>query len=310
MSVLKNLDSVELERYKKEVICLFFESNKIASQMDDCNLDSAKEKVNQLSLYLTNNKALVFGCFEEEKLIGVIGGYSHLFRDDKKRLYVSIIYVDEKYRNHHISNKLLTAIEKEAKKQGYSSVFLHVEENDKRLRLCEQMGYVKERIQLVKKINNANAANIGGIRFTQKSIIKYKEALAELLYINTKAHFDCQSYTMKDANTQIDGLIQYIIDDKAIALGYIEDEELQGFIWTFPYSYKSEMRYMLNAISVFPKNRGQGIAKKLLCQAEAEIVKKGIKKIYTWVDCINNSAYCLYISTGMNIEAYQLCKKL
>ena len=309
MSILKKLNIEELERYKKEIVCLINERNKIMSQMDACNLDNENVKFNQLSLYLTNNEALVFGYFEEEKLVGFIGGYSRPFRDDKKRLYVSIIYVDEKFRKHQIENNLFVAIEKEAKRQGHSSVFLHVEENDKTLKLYEQMGYVKERMQLVKEINNVNLTNIGGIRFTQKEISKYKDALAELLFINTKAHFDCHTYTMEDANNQIDSLMEYIIDDKAIVLGYIQDEEILGFIWIFPYSYKNEMRYMLNAISVFPEKRGQGIAKKLLCQAEVEIIKKGFKKIYTWVDYINYSAYCLYISNVMKIEAYQLCKK-
>lgn len=141
-----------------------------------------------------------------------------------------------------------------------------------------------------------------------EQITKYKESLARLLYINTHAHFDSESYSMKDAYVQIDDVREYLELDKAIVIALLDDEVMKGFIWVFPYEYYKKPCYLLQAVSVYEVYRNQGIAQKLFYCVEKAITTKGINDLYIWVDVENIPAMHFYKKQGMAEVGYQLMK--
>lgn len=115
---------------------------------------------------------------------------------------------------------------------------------------------------------------------------------------------------MEDAFNQIEQMRRYVLEGKAIVLGFYVEDGLAGFAWVFPYKFRSESRYLLNAITVFPQYRYLRIASFLLELAEAKISECGIRKLYTFADYANTAACKFYKHNGMNEEVYQLSKKL
>lgn len=117
-------------------------------------LEDAKQKCSELSRYLQEDKAIVYGALYEEKLVGFVWAYKHSFRDDQSRIYISIVHVDECYRNQSYGELLLHSVEQEARRKGMNAVYLHAEAvNSSAVRFYNRMGYENERIQLVKDIS-------------------------------------------------------------------------------------------------------------------------------------------------------------
>lgn len=133
--------------------------------------------------------------------------------------------------------------------------------------------------------------------------------MAELFFINTKAHILTQSADYQMMLIKIIELIDYIMRDKAIVYGYFDKTEITGFIWVFPYKYQKEERYLLNAITVFPEYRKKHIASMLFASVEKEIYCKR-KALFTFVDVVNEKGRLFYQRHGMEEEAYQLVKNI
>lgn len=310
MSEIKQLNIEEIIKYKDKLIQFILESNQNAAHMNSYTIEDAEQKYNQLLVYMEQKTAIIVGAVDSDELRGFIWAYHFPFRDDKNRIYVSILHVGEDYRNQHLGEYLLDKVEEIAHHLGYSTVFLHTEaENHGAIRFYNRMGFKSERVQLVKKLTDAQEFSWGGgVSLKPEQITKYKESLARLLYINTHAHFDSESYSMKDAYVQIDDVREYLELDKAIVIALLDDEVMKGFIWVFPYEYYKKPCYLLQAVSVYEVYRNQGIAQKLFYCVEKAITTKGINDLYIWVDVENIPAMHFYKKQGMAEVGYQLMK--
>jgi len=102
-----------------------------------------------------------------------------------------------------------------------------------------------------------------------------------------------QSEDYQTAFVRITELIDYIMQDKAIVYGYFDKKELAGFIWVFPYEYRKEERYLLNAITVLPEYRKKHIASRLFESVENEICGKKTA-LFTFVDVVNEKGRHFY----------------
>lgn len=152
MQVIRQLNIEDLRNFKDTIIRFIYESNKKAAYMESYNKAHAKEKYEELLSYVDDFKAVVYGAVKDAKLVGFLWAYKYPFRDDKDRLYVSILHVEQEYRSKKIGSSLLAEIEQYAKKENYSSVFLHTEAfNQGAIRFYERCGYDVERLQLVKR---------------------------------------------------------------------------------------------------------------------------------------------------------------
>ena len=120
--------------------------------MGSFSYKDAELKINSLIEHVTDGSALVFGVFEKEYLIGYVWAYEHAFREEV-RIYVNEIHVDEHYRNRGVGKQLLSAVERVARRHGYSALYIHAEgDNDGAIRLYKNEGYVIERVQLRKAL--------------------------------------------------------------------------------------------------------------------------------------------------------------
>lgn len=138
---------------KEKISNIIYKSVKNSLYTDSFTVESAVHKCEELEEYLKDDRAISYGAFDGTDLIGFVWAYNYPFRDDKNRLYVSIVYVDELYRGKSIGSKLLECVEEYARGNNYSSLFLHTEgHNFAAQGFYKSLGFSIERLQLEKKI--------------------------------------------------------------------------------------------------------------------------------------------------------------
>lgn len=139
-------------KYKERLTSFYYLNIKSCSFMDGFSYEDAGQKIDALIEHVSNGSAMVYGVFDNEDLIGYTWAYEHAFREEI-RIYVNEIHVIEVYRNKGIGKQLLHAVENMAKERGYDALFIHAEgDNDGAIRLYQNEGYVKERVQLRKAL--------------------------------------------------------------------------------------------------------------------------------------------------------------
>ena len=162
--IYKMLLAEDCDAYGETLAECIYESVKNSAYTGTYVWEDALQKKEELKEYLAERKALAYGAIDGDRLAGFVWAYRYPFRDDKDRIYVSILHVKEEYRNQGTGDRLLGCIETEAERQGIQTVFLHTEAFNKgALRFYDRKGYRKERIQLVKRLNNIQMPEyIGG----------------------------------------------------------------------------------------------------------------------------------------------------
>lgn len=166
--LIKRLNADDCEVYRNAIVRYIYESKNHAAYAAPFSFDDAEKKYGELKMYLNNGQAMVTGAIQCEKLVGFCWAYRYPFRDDKNRIYVSILHVDSAHRNRGIGNMLLSETEKAAAENGMDAVFLHTEAfNEGARRFYQRMGYREERIQLRKTITTQKSSENpagGGIK--------------------------------------------------------------------------------------------------------------------------------------------------
>lgn len=320
MSVIRILCDKDVMNYKEKFIQYIMCTSDENDIYVESNLkEKAEKKYIELFSNLKDKRVFVHGAIEKDNLIGFSIGHKCAFRDDVLRLYIDALYVDERFRGLHIGSQLLRQLENHAEEEGLHTIFLHVETSNKTaIKFYHQKGYEIERVQMVKTefittdVDKENGIECeqGSMRFLQAKDIKDNEKeLVKLFLMNTKAHILTSTFDEYWANEKIKELEKYVEDNKAIVYGFFDKEVLIGFVWIFPYKYKGEERYLLNAITVCPKVRGKKVADKLF-QSIEEQMKMENKVLYTFVDKANERAYRFYKKHGMREEMYQYTKNL
>ena len=167
------------EQYAPEISEYIYQSFAESQYNASFTLERAKEKCAELRDYLAQGRACAFGAIDGT-LIGFIWSYRYPFRDDENRVYVSILHVDKRYRNRHIGERLLCAVERKAAESGCHTLFLHTEaRNSGAIRFYERMGYQMERLQMVKIASGGGGYNVLVFAIS-------------LYFSNFSAHFPCQ----------------------------------------------------------------------------------------------------------------------
>jgi len=140
--------------YEDELATFYLKNMKLCTSIGDYDFLDAKRKIGELKDYIAMDKAIVYGAFYQNVLVGYIWSYVHKFRQEE-RLYVSEIHVDDNWRSRNIGKRLLARVEDDAVNLGLGTMYIHVEaKNSGALKLYEREGYEVERIQLRKIIDN------------------------------------------------------------------------------------------------------------------------------------------------------------
>lgn len=265
---IQRLTIRDISIYKKDISEYVYESVKGANYEESYTREQAAEKTEELYAYAEADKAIALGAFDENKMVGFLWAYAYPFREDKNRLYVSILHVNAAYRNQRIGTKLIRTIEEIAKDCGYGGIYLHTEaSNDGARRFYENMGYVKERIQYVKKaavpnVNDSNWKKIpsGGVLMGTSEIIdRYRPQFVDLYFRNVKVHSYVEQFSMNDAEEKINKFRNYLEEEKAFLFYVLIGEIVGGFMWIHPVQYKNQERMYIHAASIDPGFRGKGI---------------------------------------------------
>lgn len=151
MFTIQKLTPEKCDAYKDALTQYIYESVRSSDYMDSYQMENAADKCAELRAYLGAGKAVSYGAFDGQALVGFVWAYAYPYREDGKRVYVSVLHVAEAYRNHSLGKVLLEQIEREAQDIGCPTVFLHTEgRNEAAQRFYQRMGYRLERVQLVK----------------------------------------------------------------------------------------------------------------------------------------------------------------
>lgn len=141
---LKNISAL------KDLLISSYESNfNISSELCSVTVDL---KIQELGQYVELQKAILFGAFNEDTLVGFVWCYAHDYFGEK-RLHVNQIVIDKDFRGQGIAKKLLVQTEKYATELNIKTIDLFVTEgNIAASMMYEDLGYVTERRYLKKNI--------------------------------------------------------------------------------------------------------------------------------------------------------------
>ncbi len=151
--LVRQLLNKDVDSYKEDITEYIYESIKMSNYESSYQYGDAEKKTEELYEYIEKDKAIVLGAFDENKLIGFLWSYQYPFRDDKDRLYISILHVNKNYRGMNIGSELMKKIEYLAKERGYDKLFLHAEAtNNGACNFYKKHRFNKERIQFVRRL--------------------------------------------------------------------------------------------------------------------------------------------------------------
>ena len=144
----------------------------------------------------------------------------------------------------------------------------------------------------------------------REQCLKYKERLTSFYYSNINTCAYMGSFTYKDAEQKMDGLIEHVSNGSAIVYGVYDSEDLIGYVWAYEHPFREEIRMYVNEIHVEEAYRNRGIGKQLLYAVESMARSRGYGAIYIHAEGDNDGAVRLYKNEGYTIERVQLRKKL
>lgn len=251
--------------------------------------------------------------FNHDVILGICFFDQRSFRDDKKRIYIATIAIHKDLSLENILNNILIEIENIAQKRKVDSIFCNVDTNNLMMQYLEEFKYEVERINL-KKILLENETEIVDhsmiYEVTPLFLKEHIDDFAELYLINDRAHIFSESSNLNEALEQMNLLYNYLNNHKAYVYVWIQDEEIAGVLWAFPYNYDRKEYIHVKQITVKEKYRGNGLAEKIYVYFFHLMRKKENYVIVTNVDAINKSAIRLYEKLKYKENKYQMVKKL
>ncbi|SEQ24043.1 Ribosomal protein S18 acetylase RimI [Lachnospiraceae bacterium RM5] len=145
-------------------------------------------------------------------------------------------------------------------------------------------------------------------QLSEKDIRKYRKRVYELLEMCL-----CLTYTnvrSEVIDSKIDGLIQYINDEKAYTFGAIEENDMIGFLWGYPVSTPFDTVFHVAYIAVSEKGRRQGIGNKLMIEAEKKTMELRIDHVELIVGASNEGSISFYSREGYEPDRLIMRKRV
>lgn len=108
--------------------------------------------------------------------------------------------------------------------------------------------------------------------------------------------------------TKLEGLVNYIKEDKAYLFGAFCEKQMVGFLWGYPVSNPFETVFHVAYIAVSENGRRQGIGRNLILAAENQANTMGINKVELIVGANNNGALDFYKKMEYEMDRITLSK--
>ena len=156
MIAYKKLTQELIEEYFDE-ICSFYYANVITCSCEfTYSMEAASQKIAGMKDFVAIDKAICYGAFDGEKIVGYFWAYVHQFRQEM-RLYLNEIHILAEYRSQGIGHQFIEIFQKEARMLGVPAVYLHAEGSNKRgIEFYLREEFEIERIQFRKEIRSEN----------------------------------------------------------------------------------------------------------------------------------------------------------
>ena len=152
MYKIRKLDAETCRKYFEELSVFYYNNSIVGSCEYGFTMEKAKEKIEGMISYLEEGKAVTYGAFDEDKIIGYAWAYVYPFRQEE-RIYFNEMHVLDEYRSHGIGSQFLQCIENEGRERSLPATYLHGQgHNEKAIKLYLRKGYEIERLQFRKAL--------------------------------------------------------------------------------------------------------------------------------------------------------------
>jgi len=138
-------------KYRNIILDLLWDNYKINFPKYIIKKSYCNKKINELLIYLKENKAVIFGAFNNN-LCGFVWVYTRDFFG-KKHLHINHIVVKENFRREGIGRNLINRIEEYCKENNIFNIELMVSKSNlEAIKFYKDKGFNIERVKFVKKI--------------------------------------------------------------------------------------------------------------------------------------------------------------
>ena len=151
--VVRRMTVAEAESNFRTLTEYYFSNSRACSCLDHFSEEEAEGKIRSMIAHMEDDSAIVYGVFDGGQVRGYLWAYEMQFREER-RVYVSEVYVDLSVRGQGFGTAMLEAVEAEARERGIPALYIHTEaSNCGAIRLYENFGFQRERVQLRKALN-------------------------------------------------------------------------------------------------------------------------------------------------------------
>ena len=140
--------------------------------------------------------------------------------------------------------------------------------------------------------------------------VQNKHGLCSLLFNNYRINFPETVFDLRYVEEKIQGMIQYLQEEKAIVFGAFDDSQLIGFVWGFERHFFNEKRFHLNELIVAEEHRGRKIGRQLVGMFIDAAKRRNIQVVDLFCMVDNANAIRFYQKMDFEIERYQMCLNL
>lgn len=142
-------------------------------------------------------------------------------------------------------------------------------------------------------------------------IQSHQEILSQFIFRSVRNANYTEAFQLADAEKKSADLVQYVQESKAIVFGAFEDGEQIGFIWAYPYAFRSQTdRVYVSILYVNEQYRSMKIGQKLLAAVEDRARELGFRSVFLHTDASNTGAVKFYHNNGFSDERIQFVKEL
>ena len=146
------MDRSGLETHFAEFLALFAENTRghvIDQVIEDRYI---LFKARELFDYLEKEKAVLFGAFDQNKLIGFLWAYPRVFLEES-RIYINAMIIADQYRGKGIGKLLVSELEKYAEENNILAIDVQTASfKTDAIEFYHKLGFVHERVQMRKSL--------------------------------------------------------------------------------------------------------------------------------------------------------------
>ncbi len=147
------------------------------------------------------------------------------------------------------------------------------------------------------------------VQLYQPEVAEYRETLVSLMRLCVTANF---SYSVADDfySKKLDGLEQYLLEEKAYLFVAREDGDVGAFLWACELNTAFGRKFHVLYFAVLPEYQGHGLGALLLKRAEEQAKALNIPQIELMVTSQNLKAVEFYVHQSYQTERLILTKKI